>query len=303
MNDLMKQENKELKEIVTREKVIEYVQTFLTGQSLTNNEVDQFVQIATVCNLNPFKKEIHCIAYGNGNYRKLSIVTGYEVYLKRAEGVGILNGWNVTTVGGLRKVEKVVTRNDKTGKSYDKKVTVNDGDLRAIITIHRKDWKEPFTHEVFFNEYNQENEIWNSKPITMIKKVVTAQGFRLCFPKDFDGMPYIQEEMTTEIKDITPESNPLSEKEIEFSNKWSRFENICVKIKDKLNPAENESIVKIGMAKDVNKVTLKQIDDMITYFEKKYEKDLTEKKNGLFDDNGQYEPTDMTLDLGEKEAV
>ena len=41
----------------------------------------------------------------------------------------------------------------------------------------------------------------------MLKKVATAQGFRLCFPEEFGGMPYTSDELPDEMvkpKDVTP---------------------------------------------------------------------------------------------------
>jgi len=183
MSDIVKVENKSL-DIITKEKVLDYVKSFLTNQ-LQDNEIMQFVEIATAYNLNPFKKEVYCIAYGQGEKRKLSILTGYEVYLKRAERTGLLDGWKCWTVGEQK-----------------------NGSLKACIEINRKDRKMPIYHEVFFSEYAQDNSIWKSKPITMIKKVAMAQGFRLSFPDDLGGIPYtadeLPDEMTTQ-RDITPE--------------------------------------------------------------------------------------------------
>jgi phage recombination protein Bet len=168
-------------EIVTDDIVKSFIDSFLPGK-LLKHETAQFLEIAKAYNLNPFKREIHCVAYGQGEGRKLSIITGYEVYLKRAERLKALDGWTVTTAG-----------------------SVASGDLRAIITIYRKDWTHPFTHEVYFSEYVQNNSIWKSKPITMIRKVVTAQGFRLAFPDELGGMPYTADELPDNMtRDVTP---------------------------------------------------------------------------------------------------
>lgn len=157
------------KELITKELLVDYLKTFTTG-SLTEQEANQFIHIALAYQLNPFKREIYCIPYNTQQGRHLSIITGYETYLKRADRLRVLSGWNVITSG--------------------------DGDnLKAIITIHRKDWRQPFVHEVFLREYNQRNRMWNDKPITMIKKVAVAQGFRLAFPDEFGGMPYTQDEL------------------------------------------------------------------------------------------------------------
>ena len=91
--------------IITKEKVLEFLKVFTSGD-LNEKEQGQFIEIATAYNLNPFKREIYCVPYmsnvkkPDGSWtkeRKLSIITGYEVYLKRAERTGLLNGWTVST--------------------------------------------------------------------------------------------------------------------------------------------------------------------------------------------------------------
>jgi hypothetical protein len=121
---------------------------------------------------------------------------GYETYIKRAERSGRLSGWNVTTDGKL-----------------------DDGSLRAIITIHRNDFTHPFVHEVFYSEYVQRTKegrptkFWADKPYTMIKKVAMAQGFRLCFSDELGGMPYTADELPDQVgqNQIVIESADLSE--------------------------------------------------------------------------------------------
>ena len=177
-------QEKENQELITKEKTIEYAKTFLTNQ-LNDNEIMQFSEVAAAFNLNPYKREIYCVPYTDKRgKRNLSIITGYEVYLKRAEKLNLMSGWNATTEGSL-----------------------SNSSLKAVITIHRKDWKHPFIHEVYFKEYFQASKpLWNSKPVTMIKKVGIAQAFRLCFPEGMGGMPYTSDELPDEMthyKDVT----------------------------------------------------------------------------------------------------
>ena len=152
---------------------------------LTDAETDQFIQISTAFGLNPFKREIYASKYGNN----FSIVVGYETYIKRAERSGNLAGWKVTTEGSV---------------NFQKP---NESDLKAVITIHRNDFKFPLEHEVYFSEYCQRTRngdltrFWREKPITMIKKVVMSQGFRLCFSDELGGIPYTKEEIGNETID------------------------------------------------------------------------------------------------------
>ena len=160
------------------ERVKNYLRTMNLASNLTQAEVTQFIEIAQGFGLNPFKREIYASKYGNS----FSVIVGYETYIKRAERSGRLAGWNVTTEGKL-----------------------DDGSLRAIITIHRNDFTHPFVHEVFYSEYVQRTKegrptkFWADKPYTMIKKVAMAQGFRLCFSDELGGMPYTADELPDQV--------------------------------------------------------------------------------------------------------
>ena len=166
---------------------------FGLSAQLLPEEKKQFLSIAMEFGLNPFKREIHCVAYGKGEYRRLSIITGYEVYLKRAEKSGLLNGWRTWTEG--------------------------EGDkLKAIIEISRKDWKEPFRHEVYLTEVRQyksdgsANAFWKKQPKFMLKKVAISQGFRLAFSVELGGIPYTADELSEEMTGIRAENDNGSKK-------------------------------------------------------------------------------------------
>lgn len=177
--EIAAQDNKAL-DIVGREKLLEWLDTFGVGANLNDKEKEQFCQTAQAFNLNPIKREIHCIAYTDKKgKRTLSLVTGYEVYIRRAERSGKLNGWSVTHAGSTK---------------------TPDDPLRAAVTIHRKDWDHPLTHEVYLFEYKKDNAFWNGKPLTMLKKTCIAQAFRLCFPEELGGMPYTTDEMSEEME-------------------------------------------------------------------------------------------------------
>lgn len=147
------------------------------GLKLPEKYKVQFLELSKAFGLNPFKREIYAVGYGDN----FNIITGYEVYLKRAERTGKLDGWKM----------------DISGK-------VSDNSLKATITIHRKDWSNPFEHTVYYAECVQKNKtgqptsIWAKMPVFMTKKVAIAQGFRLCFSDEFGGMPYTADEIAME---------------------------------------------------------------------------------------------------------
>jgi phage recombination protein Bet len=164
---------------------VEKLQTYLNAMGMANNltkgEFQQFVEIAQGFGLNPFKREIYANKYGN----QFSVIVGFETYIKRAERSGLLSGWSVKTNGAV---------DEKNPRAST---------LRAEITIHRRDFQHPFVHEVYFSEYfgvtrdGSMTKFWREKPMTMIKKVAMAQGFRLCFSDELGGMPYTAEELNT----------------------------------------------------------------------------------------------------------
>jgi len=176
--DLMTKEKHEIAP-VSEQVLSSYLATFTGANALLESERMQFLEIARAYNLNPFKREIYCVAYGQGQYRKLSIITGYEVYLKRAERTGKLDGWKTVVEG-------------------------KGSDMKAKVIIFRKDWTHTFEHEVLFEEVAKYKDgklqsLWQSSPTFMLKKVAIAQAFRMCFPDEFGGMPYISDELPDEM--------------------------------------------------------------------------------------------------------
>lgn len=181
MNQIVTQNQNQLQVAneAAKVKAIEYLSSM--GLNLPEAQKEQFVELCTGLNLNPFKREIYAVGYG----QKFNIIVGYEVYLKKADMTGRCDGWSVRTEG-------------------------QGNNLKAIIEIHRKDYKFPFVHEVMIEEYRQDTPIWKSKPHTMLKKVAMAQGFRLAFPSDFGSMPHIAEEYDPEMDQPQPQADPKS---------------------------------------------------------------------------------------------
>ena len=193
MNEILKKEATEIITLVDEKMIDEYLDTTGLTKSLLPKEKAMFKNMARLYGLNPFKRELHCTVYGEGQYRQCSIVTGYEVYLKRAERIGKLDGGKAQITGNLQ-----------------------DGTLAATVTIWRKDWTHPFTHTAFYSECVQTskktgepNAIWRKMPNFMVRKVAIAQAFRLCFSDEFGGMPYTNDEMGVDApkeRDITGEA-------------------------------------------------------------------------------------------------
>ncbi len=156
---------------VQKQTLLDYLTAFGLATQLTQEEKLQFIEVAQAFHLNPFKREIHVAVYGEGEYRRMSIVVGYQTYLDRAERTSQLDGWRAWVEG-------------------------QGEDMKALVEIHRKDWHSPFVHEVYWKEAvqrkrdGQPTSFWTKMPKFQLKKVAISQGFRLAFPSELGGMPY-----------------------------------------------------------------------------------------------------------------
>jgi len=156
---------------VQKQTLLDYLTAFGLACQLTQEEKLQFIEVAHAFGLNPFKREIHVAVYGEGEYRRMSIVVGYQTYLDRAERTGQLDGWRAWVEG-------------------------QGEDMKALVEIHRKDWNSPFVHEVYWKEAVQRKRdgtptsFWSKMPRFQLKKVAISQGFRLAFPSELGGLPY-----------------------------------------------------------------------------------------------------------------
>ena len=161
--------------VLTREDIKKYI-----CPTADDKEIFMFLGICKSFGLNPLKREVHLIKYGNA---PASIVTGYEVYLKRAERTGKLNGWKVDIV--------------QDGKA-------------ATVTIHRKDWNQPFEWTAYRQEFDKGQANWKTMPLFMLRKVAMAQAFRICFPDEMGGLPYLPEEISGHVSESLP-TGPMEE--------------------------------------------------------------------------------------------
>lgn len=230
----------------------------------TDQEVAMGLAIVKSLKLNPFLREVHFIKYSQKD--KMAIVVGYEVYLKRAERTGKLNGW---TAG------------------------INTAENFAWVRIYRKDWKEPFEWTVNLAEFNKKQSTWNQIPSFMGRKVAIAQGFRLCFPDELGGLPYTEEEH--EVYDIEavpqgkpevkmpqeklPQLGPEPAPESAVEETKPQTENPKVKklveiaeLVNKLSNKQKEAFTnKLGVdysVESINELSLEQADDVIAKLKK-----------------------------------
>jgi phage recombination protein Bet len=168
------------------------IKKWVAPQGATAKEIYTFGRICQTLGLNPFKKEIHFIKYGSVD---ASIFVGYTVYIDRGERSGKLNGWHVEMDDPI----------DPT---------------TATITIHRKDWTEPFKWTVYRKEVEKlkkdgtAQSTWASQPRFQLMKCAIAQGFRLAFPSECGELPYTAEEIAPN-NGYLPQVPELSEATVE----------------------------------------------------------------------------------------
>lgn len=143
----------------------------------TEKEIYMALNIIASYKLNPFKREVHIIKYGD---QPAQVVVGYEVYLKRAERTGKWNGMEV----------------------------VSDDDT-ATCTVYRKDWDKPLVWTISKKEFNKNQASWTQMPDFMLRKVAIAQAFRLAFPDELGGLPYLKEEVDTFYTDTKAPGKPV----------------------------------------------------------------------------------------------
>ena len=261
---------------ITDEKLSEYLNLY-GFSNIPELEKKQFIEICRMNGLNPFKREAHISAYGEGKYRVFAVITGYEVYIRRAEESGRLEGW-----------EAPVITQCKTAKINRKgEISIID-DIEATITIYRADFKYPFKHSVKLSEYIQKTKegdvtkFWLNCE-SQLKKVAISQGFRLCFNEILSTLPFTSEEydpkktirinpeLDLEVHETTKLTTPENlskapEKEILLPNtdKW----NAAIEY---ISDAENTEIAfqkierKFEIAPDLKVQLIAEATDMVMY--------------------------------------
>lgn len=176
---------------VTQELLLDYLKTMNKG--LTEQQTKQFLAVAGTFGLDPWKREVYAVTFKNKDgSTEMSIVTGYETYIKRAELNSNYDGYDIEFKGSFKKGK--VTNQGKNG-SWQVDALVPVGEVSCVCKVYRKDKSHPVVEEVFFDEYDQGNSMWQSKPRTMLKKVAIVSAFRKAFPFDFGGMPYTNDEL------------------------------------------------------------------------------------------------------------
>lgn len=159
----------------------------------TDDEFKVFVELAKRYALDPFKRQIWCVKYGNN---PASIFTGRDGFLHIAHQNPMFRGlktYAITTDG-----QEVLICPD-VGKLAG-----------AVCYVFRSDWSEPMVQAVSLKEYNTGKSLWAKMPEIMIKKVAESMALRKAF--DVSGL-YAPEEF--ELEEQSEEKEKRTKKEPE----------------------------------------------------------------------------------------
>lgn len=130
-----------------------------------DEEILKGLALANYLGLDPVKRQVHFVPFGNS----VQLIVSYLEYVKRAERSGKLNGWQIQIV--------------------------EQPEVKAKVTIWRKDWEKPFEWEVYLKEAQRNTPTWREMPLFMLRKVAIAQAFRIAFPEETGELPYEEAEM------------------------------------------------------------------------------------------------------------
>lgn len=182
----------------------------VSGQgNVTDQEIMYFMKLCKARNLNPFVKDAYLIKYTDKD--PATVVVAKDAIEKRAIQHPQYNGKKVG----------IYVENKETGELIKREGSIFRKDKEELVgawcTVYRKDWDNPVTAEVNFDEYigtkkdGTPNTNWKNRPVTMITKVAKAQALREAFIEELSGM-YEAEESGIDLANISdvPQEQPKS---------------------------------------------------------------------------------------------
>lgn len=171
------------------------------AKDATDDEFKLMSHIAVKYELDPLVKQIWLVKYGT---QPASIFTGRDGFLSIAHRTGKFAGMSTEVVKVDEKIEVVKSRKNFKGEKITN-VVKREWQYKAVCTVRRKDTPHPFIVEVYEEEYTTAENLWQTKPRTMLGKVAESQCLRKAF--DIAGL-YSPEEMPEhDEKDITPQTD------------------------------------------------------------------------------------------------
>lgn len=191
----------------------------VNGQgNVTDQEIMMFMKLCQYQGLNPFLREAYLIKYGDD--KPATLVTGKEVFTKRAERHPLFRGYEAG-IYCVSHENKLMPERNGTMLLPGEKV------IGGWARIYREGYEKPLFYSVGFDEYCQyttdkyskekrPTNQWATKPGTMIRKCALVAALREAFPSEFGGM-YDQIEINNididslPQTDVTPTENGIIE--------------------------------------------------------------------------------------------
>lgn len=178
---------------------------------LSPQDKETFLMRCARSKLDPTLGEIYPIIRGG----KLTVVTNYLIYARRANETNLLDGYGETEFGGeikYKTIEKEYNIYDYgkiTGKEK-RMVKVIDKDNSTLWckhTLYRKDNRHPHTVKIWLSEFAPEEPgQWVERPRYMLEKCAFAINHRKAFQgcDRMESLPYSEEELNSTEHTIIP---------------------------------------------------------------------------------------------------
>ena len=161
----------------------------ICAKDATDSEFRILMHLAKEYDLDPLKRLIWCVKYGN---YPAQIFVGRDGHRAIAERSGFFKGCNVIT----EKIDEPLLAVDRKGTV----VAQREYSYKSTATAFRSDRVDPIISSGYESEYNTGKENWLIRPRTMLEKVAECQALRKAF--NISGV-YAPEEL--ENKPLTPE--------------------------------------------------------------------------------------------------
>ena len=139
----------------------------LVAKGSTPEEFQLLVHLSREYGLDPLKREVYCVRYGNN---PTQIFISRDGALSIAHRSGDFEAMETTVEFEKKPENPKITYVDRIKKPYS-----------ATCTIYKKGSSRPFRETVYFSEYNLGQALWLKKPCTMLKKVAESQCLRKAF--------------------------------------------------------------------------------------------------------------------------
>lgn len=164
------------------------VKQFLVSgnESVTDQEVVMFLQLAKYQKLNPFLKEVYLVKFKG---KPAQNIVSKEAFMKRAENHPQYNGL---------KAGIIVQRGEELKKLPGAVSLPTDKLIGGWAEVYRKDRPSPTEVEIELREFSKGQATWNQMPKTMIRKSAIVNALREAFPETLGAM-YTEDDQTAKL--------------------------------------------------------------------------------------------------------